>query len=340
MAAMVALLFTAILPLATASKGLFMSAASANESAKALDAYLQAASFACSSPWNVTTSPFSITSVAIQSVADPESGALYDGALERMLPALSCVPQLFVGTTIPRAADFYCGQVVFNKTFTSRAIAASEAAARAFVARFPNAPPFAWYISPEQFLNYFADGCPSTVWKRHVDHTQVAAAWGAFLGSWTEALAAVKPGTSILWSPAAPESSKRGNATAEKIYAAALAASMRTSADAAPLLDSIVVQDSMGKASNASDPADIIMPVDCHDAGWHANITRAALADRGVSVGVNMARRSSAEHLVATKALRRTAMAWWILIAAQFAPRSHDRRCFCGRGTACRRRPL
>ena len=289
MRAIAAVLFFILVHPASASKGLFMSAASANESTVALEAYLQSARRSCSSPWNVSTSPFHISSIAIQSVAG-EDGALYDAALQRMLPALSCVPQLFVGTTIPRAADVYCGQVVYNQTFQREAIAESAAAARAFVARFPDAPPFSWYISPEQFLNYFADGCPSSIWNRHVDHTALAAAWGSFLGSWTDALAAVKPGTPILWSPAAPEHSilRTRNAAASATYAAALTASLRTIAAAAPRLDEIVVQDSIGKASNASDPERIRYAVDCRDAGWHANITRSALAPLNISVGVNM----------------------------------------------------
>ena len=339
-----------------ASKGLFMSPASANASNNALNAYLQSAGFACSPPWNITTSPMHITSVSLQAVAD-RNGKLYEVALERMLPVLSCVPELFVGTTIPHAADFYCGksvclslsvclcvcvivcdsglsilsphptflkclfmltclatfdviytvthrnthamstsrigsgQVVFNKTFTKEAIEISTAAAKAFVTRFPDAPSFAWYISPEQFLNYLAEGCFSSVWGRQVERTVVAAAWADFLGAWTAGLAGVKPGTRILWSPAAPEVSKRSsNATAAAMYADGLTASLRTIAAAVPLLDTIVVQDSIGKASNASNPSNISYPVNCLDASWHANITHAAFdgITEGMFVGINM----------------------------------------------------
>ena len=109
--------------------------------------------------------------------------------------------------------------------------------------------------------------------------------WGDFLSKWTTALAAVKPHTRILWSPAAPESPRR-TANTSDLYAANLTASLQAISNAAPLLTDIVIQDSVGKASNASTPGVIHYPVGCLDASWHALTARSAL--RNVSVGINM----------------------------------------------------
>ena len=112
-----------VLSLCSASKGLFMSAASANASDSTLQAYLQTAALACRPPWNISTSPQFLSSVAIQAVGDVR-GSLYGAALDRMVPALACVPQLYVGTSIPRGDDFYCGDVL-NSSFTAHAVGAS-----------------------------------------------------------------------------------------------------------------------------------------------------------------------------------------------------------------------
>ena len=71
-------------------------------------------------------------------------------------------------------------------------------------------------------------------------------------------------------------------------YATALGASLRSIATAAPLLTDIVIQDSVGKASNASTAGHIVYPVGCLDAAWHANISKAALAGYNVTTRVNM----------------------------------------------------
>jgi hypothetical protein len=275
---MLVALLAAVRALSFASTGLFMSAASANASGTALEEYLRAAAFACTSPWNVSTSTQYVSSVAIQSVGDGEGGGkLYGTALNRMIPALRCIPQMYVGTTIPRSRDFYCGDVL-NSTFTARAIQSSAAAARAFVERYGATLEFAWYIAPEQFLNHFAEGCtPKSDAAARITASALAAAWGAFLREWTEALAAVRPRTRILWSPAAPESPVRGSNTSAA-YAATLRASLRTIAASAPLLTDIAIQDSVGKASNASTVGTIEYPVGCVDAAWHANISKAAFA--------------------------------------------------------------
>lgn len=278
-----------VLSLCSASKGLFMSAASANASDSTLQAYLQTAALACRPPWNISTSPQFLSSVAIQAVGDVR-GSLYGAALDRMVPALACVPQLYVGTSIPRGDDFYCGDVL-NSSFTAHAVGASAKAARAFVARYAAALPssFAWYISPEQFLNHLAEGCtPKQPQKQQrVTGSELAAAWGEFLRSWTQALSAVRPGARILWSPAAPESVRRASNSSDA-YATALGASLRSIATAAPLLTDIVIQDSVGKASNASTAGHIVYPVGCLDAAWHANISKAALAGYNVTTRVNM----------------------------------------------------
>jgi hypothetical protein len=227
------LLLSAIRDTALSSGGLFMSAASANVSDIALQQYLRSGHFACSAPWNISSSPSFISSVAIQSVGDGRNGgALYTTALDAMLPALQCIPQLYIGTTIPHGADFYCSDVL-NLTYTAEAIATSAAAARAFVDRYEallvEPLEFAWYISPEQFLNHFAEGCSpklreneaaavdivrsNHITSDHISAAQLASAWGDFLRAWTQALAAVRPGTRILWSPAAPESPVRGSNT-------------------------------------------------------------------------------------------------------------------------------
>ena len=132
------------LPIMTNAKGLFMSASAANQNMDSLSRYLQAAQRACSAPWNLSTSPDHIDAVAIQSVAD-SNGALYAAALDRMLPALACVPHLWLGTVIPRAKDVYCGQAVFNSTFVASAVEASAAAGRALIQRYPRLK-FSWSV--------------------------------------------------------------------------------------------------------------------------------------------------------------------------------------------------
>ena len=118
-----------------------MSAAAGNASDSALEAYLQSVKLAChATPWNLGSSPEHITSVAIQAVGDVH-GKLYTSALDRLIPALGCVPRLYIGTSIPRSNDLYCGDVVNNASFTQGAIEASAAAARAFVERYPAAQP-------------------------------------------------------------------------------------------------------------------------------------------------------------------------------------------------------
>ena len=222
----------------TASKGLFMSAASANASDVTLQAYLQSAKLAChTTPWNLSTSPDHITSVAIQAVGDVH-GELYAAALDRLIPALGCVPRLYIGTSIPRGNDVYCGDVVQNASFVQRAVEASAAAARAFVQRYPNAT-FDWYISPEQFLDHLGEGCspkqPDQDGQHHMHHhvhgqhisaAELAAAWGRFLGAWTGALANIRPGTRVLWSPASPETQRRGS-NASSVYADTLGNSLQ-----------------------------------------------------------------------------------------------------------------
>ena len=280
-----------VLSLSASSKGLFMSAAAANASDIALQEYLRAAALACgSAPYNLSTSPQHIGSVAVQAAADTD-GALYAAALDRMMPALARFPQLYVGTSIPRGADFYCADVL-NTSFVSAAVAASATAARAFVDRYAPLLPasFAWYISPEQFLNHLAEGCTPKQQQQHISASELSAAWGSFLRAWTQALAAARPGTRILWSPAAPESVRRGT-NGSAAYAATLGASLRSIATAAPLLTDIAVQDSVGKASNATIAGHIVYPVGCADAAWHANISRSALAAppaRNVTTTVNM----------------------------------------------------
>ena len=297
--ARVLLLAPLLMALATGSKGLFMSAASANASDSALQAYLRSAALAChSSPWNLSSSPQHINSVAIQAVGDHD-GIIYASALDHMIPALSCVSRIYVGTTIPRSNDFYCADVL-NGTFVAAAVNASARAARAFIARYGDVlpPSFAWYIAPEQFLNHLAEGCapkPQSGQQRpppHISAAALATAWGAFLHAWTESLATVRPGTRFLWSPAAPESVRMGSGNGgSAVYASALRDSLRTIAVAAPRITDIAIQDSVGKASNASVPGHISYPVGCADAAWHANISKSAFAAapaRNVSTTVNM----------------------------------------------------
>jgi hypothetical protein len=124
-----------------------MSAAAANESQDTLRDYLQSAARACSPPWNISSSPHYINSIAIQSIANTD-GILYTTALNALLPAISCIHTLYIGTVIPRGSDTYCGQVVFNESYSNVAINASVAAAKAFVRQYPKSPAFAWYISP------------------------------------------------------------------------------------------------------------------------------------------------------------------------------------------------
>ena len=153
------LLAPLLMALATGSKGLFMSAASANASDSALQAYLRSAALAChSSPWNLSSSPQHIHSVAIQAVGDHD-GMIYASALDHMIPALSCVSRIYVGTTIPRGNDFYCADA--ERHFRGCCCQRLRQAARAFIARYGDVlpPSFAWYIAPEQFLNHLAEGC-------------------------------------------------------------------------------------------------------------------------------------------------------------------------------------
>ena len=142
------LVLSAVPPLSSAATGLFMSAAVANASDAAMGQYLRTAAMACTAPWNISTSPQHVASVAIQSVGDGGdvgagvgvgAGALYAAALDRMLPALHCVPTLYVGTTIPRGLDFYCGDVL-NATCVRRA---PHRAARTATCALPSRHAFA-----------------------------------------------------------------------------------------------------------------------------------------------------------------------------------------------------
>lgn len=267
-------------------KGLFVSAAAANGT-RAAPLYAAAMAKIAEPPWNLTTSPLHINTLVLQQVSsgdDPES--LYGDAIRTVIEgaARARVP-LFVGTAIVSAPDEYCGQIL-NETFIEHSVNVSVAAAKAFIARFGTSMLSGWYITRENFLNYLAEGCHSTILGHHVNASVVAAGWASLLHRWTEALSQLVPGLPFLWSPSAPESPRSG-AGLESEYATTLIQSLRAIKAAAPLLTNLTVQDSVGKASNVSlVNRTVRYGVGCDDAAFHVNITRVALPT--VDVSVNM----------------------------------------------------
>ena len=270
------------------AKGLFVSGSTANNTRYAWR-YAAAFALAATPPFNLTSSPFRVTSLVLQSVADVSApDDLYHTAISNAIGgARRGTLPLFVGSVIPRGSDVYCSQIALNATWVADAVAASAAAARAFIDEYGSAAIAGWYVTQEAFLNHLGEGCHATAYARHLDAAAVASGYARFLGQWTRSLDALAPGLPFIWSPSAPESPRRGlNTSAD--YARTLAESLRTVSAAAPLLTNITIQDSVGKASNVSlAQRTIRYGVGCDDAVWHANITRSALSAR-VDVSINM----------------------------------------------------
>lgn len=266
------------------AKGLFISGGTANGTHASR--YVAALALAATAPFNLSSSPFKVTSLVLQSVsAAAEPTALYDTAISHAQSGAQAASiPLFIGTVIPQgSADRYCSQVVLNATYVEEAVRASTSAAKAFVQRYGSVHD-GWYLTHEMFLNHIGGGCHASAYGRHLSAAEVAAGYARLLKSWTEALDEVTPGLKMLWSPAAPETPRRGQSGSAK-YAAALAASLRTIAAAAPLISNLTIQDSVGKASNVSNGA-VRYAVGCDDTLFHANVTREALPH--VHVAINM----------------------------------------------------
>ena len=90
------------------------------------------------------------------------------------------------------------------------------------------------------------------------------------------------------------------------VYAATLGASLRTIAESASLLTDLAIQDSVGKASNASTPGRIDYPVGCLDTAFHANISKAAFTAHpalNITTTVNVERFLRKGHRVPASAI-------------------------------------
>lgn len=267
--------------------GLFISGGAANHTSYA-SRYVAALALAATPPFNLSSSPYHVNSIVLQSIAaDDQPAALYNTAISHAISGAKAASiPLFVGTIIPHSSqDKYCSQVVLNATYVAAVVKASAAAARAFVQRYGPVHD-GWYVTHETFLNFFGEGCHASAFGRHLSAVEVAAGYAQMLQSWTKALDDVTPGLPILWSPAAPESPRRSRPAAAK-YAAALATSLRTVAAAAPLITNLTIQDSVGKASNVSNGT-VRYAVGCDDALFHANVAREAMPRTNIAINMEI----------------------------------------------------
>jgi hypothetical protein len=270
-------------------QGLFISGDTAAE-VTALPHYEKAVQRALSAPHNQSSSSEFISSFVISPITRDSGGVISTGrALEKLVPMMQqAKADIFIGTNwlsnmIQKVPDTYCGQLVFNQSFSAADVADSAKVASNFVRKFPNLN-FSWYITPESFIEYFAMGCQSKVWKTHVPALTLARAMGRHLDAWTRALRDVHPAAHFLWSPSCPESVLRhgfragnGSGVTAAAYRAKLIAGLKALLDEAPLLDMLVLQDSVGKASNVSHDGRIKYGVTADDAIWHAKAAQEAV---------------------------------------------------------------
>ncbi len=142
--------------------------------------------------------------VVLQSVVGPD-GRLFQPYLDVIAPYLpggarACFSRAFVGSVdlawTGRGTKYVEG--VQDPAFVSHHLSVSDAAARAFSARYPKAR-FGWYLTYEADLN-------------QLYYPQVSAAYRSLLAAEMRSLRAVRPGA-VMWSPtfAYPHAAYSGN---------------------------------------------------------------------------------------------------------------------------------
>jgi len=274
---------------APAGKGLFLSSATAANYASSLRNYERAIQRSATAPYNLTTSPSYIHSIAVQSLSGSD-GELRVAALDTLLPALTrSRKRLYIGTNNGgNGTGSYCGDLL-DASWRHANVALSVSVAKAFLSRYPSFEFDAWYISPEQFLNYLADGCLAANHSR-IGGEVIAAAQGAYLKEWTESLHALKP-LDFLWSPSVPEFSVIGDGSFDLTKCRSnLRANLGAVLAAAPLLNQLAVQDSMGKASSVVNGS-VSRKINGSNAIVHCEIAAAAASEQGrgalLSVSIN-----------------------------------------------------
>jgi hypothetical protein len=295
-------------PQTPAGRGLFISGTTAAE-VTALPHYIAAVQRATSSPHNVSGSSAFIRSFVFSPITRDSgsgSGTITAGrSLHTLIPMIQAAgsggAQIFIGTNWPsnleHLPDTYCGQLAFNESFAAADAAASARVAATFVAQFPQLN-FNWYITPENFLHYLALGCEAKAWGgKHVDGQALSRSLGRYLHTWTSALHDVYPAAHFLWSPSCPESPMRqgistanGSFISAAAYRARLVQGLSTLLQEAPLVDTLVLQDSIGKASNVSRDGTVRYGVTAADAIFHAEAAQEAVEQVATTRGSPIAR--------------------------------------------------
>ncbi len=295
-------------PQTPAGRGLFISGTTAAE-VTALPHYIAAVQRATSSPHNVSGSSAFIRSFVFSPITRDSgsgSGTITAGrSLHTLIPMIQAAgsggAQIFIGTNWPsnleHLPDTYCGQLAFNESFAAADAAASARVAATFVAQFPQLN-FNWYITPENFLHYLALGCEAKAWGgKHVDGQTLSRSLGRYLHTWTSALHDVYPAAHFLWSPSCPESPMRqgistanGSFISAAAYRARLVQGLSILLQEAPLVDTLVLQDSIGKASNVSRDGTVRYGVTAADAIFHAEAAQEAVEQVATTRGSPIAR--------------------------------------------------
>lgn len=262
-------------------KGLFLSASTAASYTSALQKYERAVDLSASAPYNLSTNPAFIRSVAVQRLAAAD-GNLYMQVLRTLLPALRrSGKRLYMGTaTRSGGSASYCEDLL-DANWRHANVAVSLEAAKSFLSIFPSFDFDAWYITPEQFLNHLGDGCIAANRSR-ISGDLLATAQGAYLKEWTESLHALKP-LGFLWSPSVPDFSVVGGGTFDLArYRSNLKDNLKTVLAAAPLVTELALQDSMGKASSVANGT-VTRKINTSNAIVHCEIVTAATSELGRS---------------------------------------------------------
>lgn len=125
-------------------KGLFLSAATAAAHATSLRSYERAVERSATAPYNLSTNPAYIRSIAVQRLA-PIDGNLYMPVLEALLPVLArSGKRIYMGTANPGGGSAsYCEELL-NESWRHANVALSVRVAKAFLTRFPSFDFDAW----------------------------------------------------------------------------------------------------------------------------------------------------------------------------------------------------
>ena len=287
--------FISINAIAAEKRGLFISAITAAE-VTALPRYINAVKKATSPSYSSTINSYVFSPIS-------SNKGFAHRSLDSLLPIIKDSDEIYIGTNWMSNSelhlqDTYCGQLVFNKTFAEADAQASARVAEEFVQRYPNVN-FSWYVTAENFLNHLALGCHAgDAWNNtYVDGPTLSKALGKYLNTWTRALNDVKLSNHFLWSPSCPETSYRTTSNMSRVYRAKLLEGLVILLNEVPLLDTLVLQDAIGKASNVSIQGDIQYGVVANDTILHANMAQEAMVrvgrgERRVRINMEMFIRS------------------------------------------------